>query len=56
MTVPQSWDEVGPEWMTAALAGAFPGVEVSAVEVVLRDDGTNRRAHPSLAAATAALE
>lgn len=48
MSVPQSWDEVGPEWMTAALAGAFPGVEVSDVEVVLRDDGTNRRARLAL--------
>ncbi len=34
--------------MTAALAEAFPGVEVSEVAVVLRDDGTNRRARLAL--------
>jgi hypothetical protein len=48
LSVPQSWDEVGPEWMTAALAGSFPGVEVSSVDVALRDDGTNRRARLAL--------
>jgi len=34
--------------MTAALADAFPDVEVSDVEVVHRDDGTNRRARLAL--------
>ena len=48
MDIPQDWDAVSPEWMTAALADAFPGVEVSAVRVVLRDDGTNRRARLAL--------
>ena len=43
-----SWDSITAEWMTAALADAFPGVEVSGVEVVLRDDGTNRRARLGL--------
>ena len=33
-----------PEWMTAALAPTHPGIEVSRVELLLRDDGTNRRA------------
>ena len=37
-----------PEWMTAALAGHFPGVQVDDVAVVLRDDGTNRRARLQL--------
>lgn len=42
--IPESWDDVTPEWMTSALQRAFPGIEVSDVELVLRDDGTNRRA------------
>jgi len=46
--IPQGWDTVTPEWMTSALGGAFHGVEVSEVTVVLRDDGTNRRARLGL--------
>ncbi len=42
--IPQQWDQVSPAWMTSALASAFPTVEVSEVELLLRDDGTNRRA------------
>ncbi len=34
--------------MTVALSGSFPGVEVTEVEVLLRDDGTNRRARLGL--------
>jgi aminoglycoside phosphotransferase (APT) family kinase protein len=34
--------------MTAALAQTHPGVEVAGVEVLLRDDGTNRRARLGL--------
>jgi hypothetical protein len=34
--------------MTEALAGSHPGVEVEKVEVLLRDDGTNRRARLGL--------
>ena len=34
--------------MTAAIADHFPGAEVDAVEVALRDDGTNRRARLGL--------
>jgi len=48
MDIPQAWDSVTPEWMTAALADSFPGVEVNDVAVVLRDDGTNRRARLAL--------
>ncbi|MCX2931280.1 phosphotransferase [Mycobacterium sp. CVI_P3] len=44
LTVPSEWDEITPEWMTAALGSHFPDAEVGAVEVALRDDGTNRRA------------
>ena len=46
--IPSAWESVTPEWMTSALADAFPGVEVRDVEVELRDDGTNRRARLAL--------
>jgi hypothetical protein len=42
--IPVSWDDVTPEWMTVAIAGVHPGAEVADVALVLRDDGTNRRA------------
>lgn len=42
LTVPKSWDDISPVWMTAALG--LPGAEVGSVTVDMRDDGTNRRA------------
>jgi hypothetical protein len=42
-TIPADWADVTPEWMTGALQRRLPGVEVATVEVVGRDDGTNRR-------------
>ena len=48
MGIPSGWEAVTPEWMTSALADAFPGVEVQDVDVELRDDGTNRRARLGL--------
>jgi len=42
--VPKTWDDITPEWLSAALAADFPGVQVDTVTVELRDDGTNRRA------------
>src|SRR6478736_5167870 len=48
LSIPQGWEEITAEWMTAALADHFPGVEVDDVAVVLRDDGTNRRARLQL--------
>jgi aminoglycoside phosphotransferase (APT) family kinase protein len=44
LPIPARWDDVDAAWMTAALAPRHPGVEVAAVELRLRDDGTNRRA------------
>ena len=44
LSVPKTWDEITPEWMSAALAADFPGVVVDTVTVEVRDDGTNRRA------------
>ena len=48
LSVPKSWDDITPEWMSAALAGDHPGAVVEAVTVVGRDDGTNRRARLGL--------
>jgi len=48
LDIPQTWDAVTPEWMTAALRGAFADVVVCDVDVALRDDGTNRRARLAL--------
>ena len=48
LSIPSSWEAVTPDWMTAALADAFPGAEVQEVGVELRDDGTNRRARLAL--------
>jgi hypothetical protein len=46
--IPQHWEQVTPAWMTAALAGRAPRAVVVAVDVLLRDDGTNRRARLGL--------
>ena len=48
LNIPAGWEAVTPEWMTSALADAFPGVEVQDVRVELRDDGTNQRARLGL--------
>jgi hypothetical protein len=42
--VPADWADITPEWISAALQADFPGTEVQRVEVISRDDGTNRRA------------
>ena len=48
LSIPQRWDEITAEWMTAALSGHFRGATVDTVAVALRDDGTNRRARLKL--------
>jgi aminoglycoside phosphotransferase (APT) family kinase protein len=48
LAIPQGWDAITPDWLTVALSGNFPDVTVSNVAVVLRDDGTNRRARLGL--------
>ena len=48
LSLPRSWDEITPAWMTAALAEHFPGATVDNISVALRDDGTNRRARLAL--------
>lgn len=47
-TIPDSWETISPEWMTAAISGHHPGAVVEDVSVALRDDGTNRRARLAL--------
>lgn len=44
LSVPKAWEDITPEWMSAALAADHPGAMVEAVAVDSRDDGTNRRA------------
>lgn len=44
LRIPRDWAEVTPAWMQRALATQHPDALVSAVEVLMRDDGTNRRA------------
>jgi len=46
--IPTQWDDVTPEWMTAAIASRCPDAKVDEVKLVTRDDGTNRRARFSL--------
>jgi len=48
LSVPRSWDEITPAWMSAALAERHPDATVGDVAVELRDDGTNRRARLAL--------
>lgn len=50
--IPQQWEAVTPEWMSAAISGLHPDARVSDVELVTRDDGTNRRARFGLTYAT----
>lgn len=44
LRIPRSWDDVTPEWMTAAIAARLPDARVGDVVILDRDDGTNRRA------------
>ena len=48
LSLPHGWDEITPDWMTAALSRHHPGAAVDAVSVALRDDGTNKRARLAL--------
>ncbi len=42
--IPEDWDSVTAAWMTSTLAPRFPGASVRDIELLLQDDGTNRRA------------
>lgn len=52
LTIPKTWDDVTPAWMTAAIQSRHPGAVVDDVTLVTRDDGTNRRARFGLTYAT----
>src|SRR3546814_8280976 len=42
--IPARWEYVTPAWIDAAFGRHHPAARVSDVELVTRDDGTNRRA------------
>src|SRR3546814_10815565 len=42
--IPARWEDVTPAWIDAAIGRHHPDARVSDVELVTRDDGTNRRA------------
>jgi len=48
LSIPRAWEEITPAWMTDALRSRHPDAVVGDVQVVLRDDGTNRRARLGL--------
>lgn len=52
--IPLQWDQVTPEWMTAAIASRHPDARVAEVRIVTSDDGTNRRARFGLSYAQGA--
>lgn len=41
--VPERWEQISPAWVNAALAQRHPDTCVDRVDIVRRDDGTNRR-------------
>lgn len=41
--IPMQWEQITPQWVTAAIAARHPGAQVKDVRVITRDDGTNRR-------------
>jgi hypothetical protein len=45
---PKQWDAITPRWVTDVIAQRHPGAQVDGVRVVMRDDGTNRRARLAL--------
>jgi aminoglycoside phosphotransferase (APT) family kinase protein len=48
LSIPRDWEEITPAWMTDALRSRHPDAVIGDVQVVLRDDGTNRRARLGL--------
>ena len=48
LSIPGAWDQITPAWMTDAIRGHHPDAVVDGIELVLRDDGTNRRARLAL--------
>lgn len=48
LRVPRRWSDVGPDWMTTALARHFPGIMVRGLEIGVVEHGTNSRARVAL--------
>jgi hypothetical protein len=46
--IPTRWEDVTPQWMTAAITRHHPDATVGDVKIVTADDGSNRRARFSL--------
>ena len=46
--IPARWEDVTPQWMTAAIASRHPDATVGGVKIVTADEGSNRRARFSL--------
>lgn len=44
LQIPANWDDVTPQWMTRAISRDCPAAQVGSIELLMRDDGTNRRA------------
>lgn len=47
-SIPRRWEDVTPDWMTRAVHGNYPGAVVDQVDLLMSDDGTNRRARFAL--------
>ena len=43
LSIPQRWEDISPAWINAAIAARHPDARVERVEILKRDDGTNRR-------------
>jgi hypothetical protein len=46
--IPTQWEQVTPQWMSAAIASHHPDAALAAIAVMTIDDGTNRRARFAL--------
>jgi hypothetical protein len=49
LKIPKRWEDVSPAWMTEAISARHPDAVVEKVELLTRDDGSNRRARFRLA-------
>ena len=43
LPIPPRWEDISPAWIDAAIAKRHPDARVERVEILKRDDGTNRR-------------
>ena len=41
--IPSRWEQITPDWVTAAIAVRHPKAKVKDVTILTRDDGTNKR-------------